>query len=299
MGGRDEEIFLSSPTISAALVGVIGDSTPTNAAHMVGLAGVKVRLHNKRCLIVGGTSGIGAAAARRFLEEGARVIVAGLNAPNADCLEIHSCDATDEIQVDTLFMIACARMSGLDILFHVAGSSGRKHGDGPLTECTEDGWQATIDANVKCTFLTNRNAVRQFLLQGSGGTILNMSSVLALSPSPRHFDTIAYAASKGAIIAMSRHAAARYAADGIRVNVLAPGVIDTPMAARAMGDPAIQAFLQTKQPLGPGAGKPDDCAEAAVFLCSDEARFITGAVLPIDGGWCVSDGQYSETETHA
>ena len=185
------------------------------------------------------------------------------------------------------------------MLYHVAGSSGRKHGDGPLHECTDAGWQATLDANLRSVFLTNRAAVRHFLNQKTGGTILNMSSVLALSPSPHYFDTVAYMASKGAIIAMSRHAAARYAADGIRVNVLAPGLIDTPMATRAMSDPAIQVFLQSKQPLGPGPGKPDDCAEAAVFLCSDEARFITGAVLPIDGGWCIIDGQYSETEPYA
>src|SRR5262249_29622449 len=135
---------------------------------------------------------------------------------------------------------------------------------------------------------------RQFLKQGSGGTILNMSSILALSPSPHFFDTAAYAASKGGIIAMSRQAAARYAADRIRVNVLAPGLLDTPMAARPVHDPAIAAFLRTKQPLGPGPGTPEDCAEAAVFLCSDESRFITGAVLPVDGGWSVSEGQWNQ-----
>ena len=90
---------------------------------------------------------------------------------------------------------------------------------------------------------------------------------------------------------LSRLAAARYAPDGIRINVLAPGLIDTPMAARAAGDPAIRHFLQTKQPLRAGPGLPDDCSGAAVFLCSDEARFITGVVLPVDGGWSVSEGQ--------
>src|SRR5262249_57799428 len=107
------------------------------------------------------------------------------------------------------------------------------------------------------------------------------------------FDTCAYTAAKGAIITFSRHAAARYASAGIRVNVLAPGLIDTPMAARAVGDPAIGRYLRTKQPLRGGPGRPEDGADAAVFLCRDAAGFITGAVLPADGGWCLSEGQFS------
>jgi NAD(P)-dependent dehydrogenase (short-subunit alcohol dehydrogenase family) len=126
-----------------------------------------------------------------------------------------------------------------------------------------------------------------------------MASVLALSPSPHHFDTCAYTAAKGGVIALSRLAAARYAADGIRVNVLAPGLIDTPMAERAVHDPAIAAFLRTKQPLPRGPGRPEDLADAAVFLCSDAARLVTGVVLPIDGGWCVSDGQAGRDDGHA
>ncbi|MBI1830327.1 MAG: SDR family oxidoreductase [Planctomycetes bacterium] len=246
------------------------------------------RLSHKRCLIVGGTSGIGLAAARRFRDEGARLVVAGLDAPPADDgFHYLHCDAALETQVDPLFEKTIAFLGGLDVLYHVAGSSGRKHGDGPLHECTDAGWQATIDANLKSVFLTNRAAVRQFLQQGIGGVILNMASILAIAPSPTYFDTVAYAAGKGGVIAMTRHAAARYAADRIRVNALAPGLIDTPMAARAVNDPATIAFLQTKQPLGPGPGTPDDCADAAVFLCGDAARFITGVVLPIDGGWSV------------
>ena len=261
------------------------------------------RLHNKRCLIVGGTSGIGLAAAKRFLLEGARLVVAGMNDGNTTTakgnLLVRVCDVTSEVEVESLFKEAIDHLGGLDVLYHVAGISGRKHGDGPLHECTDAGWQATIDVNLKSVFLTNRAAIRQFLKQGTGGAILNMSSVLAISPSPRYFDTAAYAASKGGIIAMSRQAAARYAADKIRINVLAPGLIDTPMASRAVNDPEIAAFLCTKQPLGPGPGTPEDCADAAVFLCSDEARFITGIVLPIDGGWSVSDGQCLETGKYA
>ena len=244
-------------------------------------------LAGKHCLIVGGTGGIGRAAARRFLEEGARLLVAGLDS-GADI----AADATRPEEVERLFAQTVARLGGLDVLYHVAGGSGRGQGDGPLHECSDDGWRWTLDANLTSTFLTNRAAVRRFLAQNSPGVIVNMASVLALAPAPRHFDTCAYAAAKGGVVPLSRYAAARYAADGIRVNVVAPGLIDTPMAARAMRDEAIQRFLRTKQPLARGPGAPEDCAGAAVFLCSDAARLITGAVLFVDGGWCISDGQY-------
>lgn len=223
------------------------------------------------------------------------MIVAGLPAgSNAEGIPFIPCDATEEAQVESLFRETTARLGGFDVLFHVAGGSGRRHGDGPLHECSVGGWQATIDLNLKSSFLTNRAAVRHFLSQRQSGVILNTTSVLALAPSPHHFETVAYTAAKGGVIALSRLAAARYAADGIRVNVLAPGLIDTPMSARAVRDPAILAYLRTKQPLAGGPGKADDCSDAAVFLCSDEARFLTGVVLPVDGGWCVSEGQYGE-----
>jgi NAD(P)-dependent dehydrogenase (short-subunit alcohol dehydrogenase family) len=265
------------------------------------------RLASKRCLIVGGTSGIGLVAARRFLEEGARVVVAGLDGPQSHegvasltsfgyPFFSSACDVSDSKQVDQLFVETLTILGGLDALYHVAGISGRRHGDGPLHECTDAGWQATIDANLRSTFLTNRAAVRHFLERGQKGVILNMASVLGFAPSPHYFDTYAYAATKGGIIAMSRLAAARYAPEGIRVNVIAPALIDTPMSTRACADPDIRAFLATKQPLTAGPGRPEDCSDAAVFLCSDEARFITGVVLPVDGGWCVSEGQYPDHE---
>lgn len=259
------------------------------------------RLKNKRCLIVGGTTGLGLAAARRFLEEGARLVIVGRSVEKGAAafeslhplgpVQFFPCDVSDANLVELLFQDSIGFLEGLDVLYHVAGISGRRQGDGPVHECSDDGWQATIDANLKSTFHTNRAAIRQFLKQRQPGVILNMASVLGFSPAPRYFDTCAYAASKGGIIAMSRLAAARYAPDGIRVNVIAPGLIDTPMASRAAHDPAIASYLRTKQPLKPGPGLPEDCAGAAVFLVGDEARFITGAVVPVDGGWCVSEGQ--------
>jgi NAD(P)-dependent dehydrogenase (short-subunit alcohol dehydrogenase family) len=260
------------------------------------------QLANKRCLIAGGTTGIGRAAAARFLEEGAKVVIAGRSKEKgaAACKELAllgkvdfvPCDVSNSQQVDDLVRQALDFLGGLDVLYHVAGISGRKFGDGPLHECSDAGWKATMDANLTSTFLTNRAAVRHFLAKDQAGVILNMASVLAFSPSPKYFDTVAYAATKGGIIAMSQLAAARYASDRIRVNVIAPSLIETPMAQRAAHDEGILHFLRSKQPLRQGPGLPEDCAGAAVFLCSDAASFITGAVLPVDGGWCVSEGQW-------
>jgi NAD(P)-dependent dehydrogenase (short-subunit alcohol dehydrogenase family) len=264
------------------------------------------RLKNRTCLIVGGTNGIGLTTARRFLEEGARVVVCGRSRETVEKAQaefqskhawVLQADAADPAHVETLFQEALARLSGrLDVLFHVAGISGRRFGDAALHECTVEGWDTVLNANARSTFLTNHAAVRAMLVQpiddhGLRGTVLNMGSVLAGSPAPDFFGTVAYAASKGAIEALTRCAAARYARDKIRFNVIAPGLIETPMSGRAVGDPAIRSYLATKQPLADGPGTTDDCAEAALYLCEPASRFVTGVVLNVDGGWCVCEGQ--------
>ena len=189
----------------------------------------------------------------------------------------------------------------LDVLFHAAGISGRRFGDGPLDECSAEGWDAVLETNAKGLFLTNQAAVgmRAQPLDDFGlrGTVLNMGSVLAWSPSPDDFGTYAYAASKGAVRAMTLAAAARYARDRVRFNLLAPGPIDTPMAARAIGDPAIRGYLAAKQPMAGGPGTPDERAEGALYLCEPASRFVTGSILTIDGGWCVSEGN-REAQDH-
>lgn len=266
------------------------------------------RLDGRACLIVGGTGGIGLAVAGRFLDEGARVVVTGADRPAvAGAIDRLADLGTvagepldllgDEVDVDRA-LDACldALSDRLDVLVHVAGISGRRFGDGPLHECTADGWDRVTAVNARGVFLTNRHAVRRMLAQdrdetGLRGTVLNVGSVLDRSPSPHHFGTVAYAASKGAVAALTRAAAAAYAPERIRCNLLLPALIDTPMAGRAVGDPAIRAYLGTKQPIAAGPGAAADVAEAALALCEPATRFVTGAELVVDGGWCVSEGQ--------
>ena len=175
------------------------------------------------------------------------------------------------------------------------GSAVGKFGDGPMHDCTREGWERVLRTNAEGAFLTNRAAVRQMLDQsidssGLRGTVVNVGSVVDRAPSPAHFGTIAYAASKGAVRAMTLAAAAQYAADRIRFNLLAPGLIDTPMAARATNDSRIRSYLATKQPIAGGPGSADDVAEAALYLCERASRFVTGAELLVDGGWSVTEG---------
>ena len=182
-------------------------------------------------------------------------------------------------------------LAGSTALYHVAGGSGRSQGDGPLHLISDEGWEFTLNLNLASVFHSNRSALRQFLAQGGGGNILNMSSVLGWSPSPEHFASHAYAAAKAAVIGLSKAAASFYAPHNIRVNVIAPALVETPMSRRAAGNDEIMRFIKTKQPLDGGRiGLPADLDGAALFLLSRQSHFITGQVLAVDGGWCVSDG---------
>jgi NAD(P)-dependent dehydrogenase (short-subunit alcohol dehydrogenase family) len=170
-------------------------------------------------------------------------------------------------------------------------------GDGPLHEITDGGWRYTLDQNLSSQFYSGRAAVRQFLEQKTSGSVLNMSSVLAFSPSPRHFATHTYATAKAAILGLTKAAAAYYAGQGIRFNALAPALVATPMSERAQENEGIMQFIRTKQPLDGGRiGYASDLDSAAIFFMSEESAFVTGQVLAVDGGWCVSEGQYGTDE---
>jgi len=256
------------------------------------------RLQNRVCLITGST-GIGAATARLAAREGASVFVVSRDEESCRVLgeEIgcgyHVADLTRAGEVAEAVESCLARRNRIDALFNVAGISGRGFGDGPIHECSEEGWETTMGTNVKSVFLMCRAVIRQMLEHPAGengrrGAILNMASVLAFSPEPKFFATHAYAASKSAIIGLSQAMAAYYAPSKIRVNAIAPGLARTPMSQRAQRNPGLLEFIRTKQPLSEDLIEADDVARAAVFLLSDDARNITGEVLSVDAGWRVN-----------
>lgn len=197
-------------------------------------------------------------------------------------------DLREESAADDAVNACLERFGRVDGLFNVAGISGRQFGDGPVHDCSAEGWDITLDTNVRSMFLVCRAVLRHWVTARRGGAILNMSSVLAFSPQAQHFATHAYAASKGAIVSLSRAMAAHYAPHHIRVNVIAPGLVRTRMSLRAQSDDAVLHFIAHKQPLSDGMLLPSDIAETALFLLGDGARHITGQVIGVDGGWSVS-----------
>ncbi|MFH0964838.1 MAG: SDR family oxidoreductase [Planctomycetota bacterium] len=249
-----------------------------------------MRLEGKLALVTGAASGIGRETARLFAREGARVTAADMNeeglaetaAPLPEILT-ERMDAGDAADVARAFRAASARMGGLDILVCAAGVVGSKYGDGPAGECTEEAWDHVLNVNLKGVWLCCREAIPLMQARG-GGSIVNVSSITAVNPPTEFFRSHAYMTSKGAVITLTRCIAAYYGKDDIRANAIAPGMIDTPMSKRMQGIPEIMEFLRGRQPLGQ-LGTASDVARAALYLASDESRFTTGTLLPVDGGW--------------
>ena len=258
-------------------------------------------LQEKSIVVIGGTTGIGLSAALAFVEHGANVVVVGRNPESVDKAasalgKNGIAVAGDASHKDTAInaIAACKKNFGrFDGLYHVAGGSGRKFGDGPLHEISLDGWNQTLELNLTSLMLSNQAAVKTFLDQKTSGTILNMGSVLGFSPSPKYFVTHAYAATKSAVIGFTKSIAAYYAPNNIRINVLTPALVETPMSQRAANDDLIMSFIKTKQPLDGGRiGYATDLNGAAIYFMSDHSIFTTGQVLAVDGGWSISEGQY-------
>ena len=233
---------------------------------------------SSKVLIITGSTGIAAATAQLAEAEGHRAFLV-----DEDTYDLREAGAAARASADCI-----AAHGRIDGLFNAAGISGRRLGDGPLHECTEEGWDAVMASNLRTTFLASRAVLRGWLAANQSGAILNMSSVLANSPEPERFQTHAYAASKAAIDGLTKSMAAYYAPFGIRVNAIAPGLVKTPMSARAQANDALMEYVSRKQPLSRGIIEARDVARAALFLLTDGSRFITGETLAVDGGWKVT-----------
>ena len=237
-------------------------------------------------LIVGGTSGIGLATARRFLEEGTRVFVAGIE--EAELKETRQAlaelgaidglagDVSVETDVDAIVRAATASLSRIDLLINNAGVAHKA----PFLETATDAWDRTIAVNLRGMFLVARAVGRLMAADGAGGAIVNMASTNALGGEELY---AAYNASKGGVLQLTRTMAVELGAAGIRVNCLCPGFIDTPLNRGLEDEAWIQTYEREHIPLG-RRGLAEEVAAAYAFLASDEASFIHGAALVIDGG---------------
>lgn len=257
-----------------------------------------MRMDGKRIVVTGAT-GIAAASAHRLVGEGASLFVISRHeeelraladelGPLSKSVAWAQADLTIEEATEEAFGRAVSHLGGIDGALAVAGASGRQFGDGPTDQIKLDAWQKTISINLSPAFLTTRQAIRA-MRDGRGGSVVCIGSVLADHPSPRLFATHAYAASKGAIASFVRAAASQYAADHIRVNAIAPGLVGTPMAERAANDPETVLYVERKQPLARGLLDAGAIADTALFLLSDEASQVTGQVIAVDGGWGVTE----------
>jgi NAD(P)-dependent dehydrogenase (short-subunit alcohol dehydrogenase family) len=246
-------------------------------------------------LLITGSSGIAAATARLAAGRGSQVFIVGNRENECKdlCKSITSlayavADVVDYQAVQRAVAACIQKYGGIDAVFNVAGVSGRSLGDGPLHECTPEAWQALMSIHAAGTFYVCREVLRHWMDASCKGTILNTGSVLARFPEREFFATHAYAASKGAVESLSLAAAAYYAPHGIRVNVLAPGLVRTPMSARAQSNDKIRSYLAHKQPLKGDFVEAEEIARIALFLLSDDSIPITGEVIRADAGWAIT-----------
>jgi NAD(P)-dependent dehydrogenase (short-subunit alcohol dehydrogenase family) len=245
----------------------------------------------KVIIITGANGGIGKEACNTFIELGYRVIGLDLKFDDfALAYDTFVIDLLDEEKVKKIVDQVYEKYNHIDVLFSIAGGSCRKYGDGPIDSCTLEGFRKTLDINLVTMFIINKYVIQKMMLQNFG-CVINTSSVLGMQGGGKMFSTHGYAASKAAIIGLSKAMASQYTDSNIRVNVIAPGLIKTPMSKRAQTDDTILDYMKIKQPIyanRKGAdhlGHPRSIVKAAEFLASDEADFITGIVIPVDGGW--------------
>ncbi len=246
-----------------------------------------MRLQGKTAIVTGAASGFGAGIAARFAAEGARVMIADINRAAAEAVAndldavAQTVDVADDESVRAMAQVAIDRLGHVDILVNNAGVT---HLPMPMEEVPEDEFDRVLAVNAKSVYLTARHLVPRMKARGRGA-ILNIASTAGLSPRPR---LSWYNASKGWMITATKAMAVELAPQGIRVNALCPVAGETPLLASFLGEDTPErraAFLATI-PLG-RFSTPEDLANAALYLCSDEAGMVTGVAMEVDGGRCI------------
>ena len=241
-----------------------------------------MRFKDKVVIVTGGASGIGEASVRAFAREGAKVVIADFadhgqalaDELGADKTLFIKIDVTDSEAVQAMITKTVTKFGRLDVMFANAGIAA----DGPIDELEESAWQRTIDINLGGVYLCDKYAIQQFLKQG-GGVIVNCGSIHS------HVGkrgVTAYAAAKGGVKLLTQTLGIEYGAQGIRVNAVCPGYIDTPLLSHIPDD--AKEKLVALHPMG-RLGRAEEVANAVLFLASDEASFVTGSSLMVDGGY--------------
>lgn len=248
---------------------------------------VAARLRDKVCLVTGAASGIGRAAALAFAREGAILRLADISDAGAETARLAQdlgaqalfarCDIAEASQVETLIAAIVDQHGRLDCAFNNAGI------EGPLmqmAEVTEELWDRILRVDLRGVWLCLKHEIRHMIRQGHGA-IVNTSSTAGVCGTPGYSP---YTAAKHGVIGLTKSVALQYARSGIRVNAICPGLTDTPMMDRILGgDSEMEKLFVAGTPAGRKA-RPEEIAGAAVWLCSDESSFVTGAVVPVDGG---------------
>lgn len=252
------------------------------------------RLDGKVAVITGGANGIGRATAELFVAQGAKVVVGDITDDLGRDLEsryegelsYRHTDVTVEAEIEALVATAVEKYGRLDIMFNNAGAGGDP---APFQDVTQDGFNKTMNLLATSVALGHKYAARQFIEQGTGGSVISTSSVAGLQGGQ---STLAYTAAKHAVVGIIREATNQLAPLGIRSNGIAPGITMTPIMGAAFGVPRdkddefkelLAERLADKQPTG-RVGLPNDLAQAVLYLASDESAWVTGVVLPVDGG---------------